>query len=147
MRLRLVSVVVALILAALVWPADLMGQKEAKAGLSLRQKVESEIRNLEKNLEKNRGPSHSFLLIEKAEKGIRVLRKQNARQAEADEVYFDQLEAILAGIPRHKNFKAADCKDYETSLVSHFEPTFEGTARNPALKTGLKVLSELCQVK
>jgi len=123
-----------------------MGQKDGKAGgLSLRQKVDGEVVDLERNLKKTDALTKRFALVDHAEKDIRLMRKQNARQSESDEVFFDQLEAILGEIPRAKTFKVADCKNYQASLIAHFEPTFDETPKNPALKTGLKVLNEICR--
>lgn len=146
MRFRFVFVVVAVAGAALAWPGALMGQKDGKAGgLSLRQKVDGEVSDLERNLKRTPVLAKRFDLIDHAEKDIRGLRKQNARQSEGDEIFFDQLEAILGEIPRAKAFKVADCKDYQANLIARFEPTFDEQAKNPAVKTGLKVLGEICR--
>jgi hypothetical protein len=125
-----------------------LGQKKDTEGhLTLRQKVESEILNLDRNLAKAKKLDEKFRLLAKSEREIRVLRKKTARQDERDEIFFDQFLAVLGEIPRSPQFKREQCGEYRTTLVAHFEPTAEGNVQNQALKYGLQVLDEICDSK
>ena len=145
MRIRIISVAL-LVVAAIAFPPALMGQREATQGsLSARQKFESEISNLEKNLSRAANLNEQLRLIERAEKGFRIMRKKQGRQVESDELFFDQFQTLLSEFPREKSFRKEECGGYQAFLVAHFEPKPQGSIHNPALKDGLEVLALLCR--
>lgn len=145
MRFGFLSLAV-LIALALCFPGSLLGQKEAERGsLNVRQKVESDVLNLQRNLERAKKNADLFRVLKKTEVEIGRVRKKEPRQSESDEIYLDQLAAVLGEIPRDGEFKKDKCFDYRTSLISNFEPKSGAEIKNPALKTGLEVLTTLCR--
>jgi hypothetical protein len=145
MRLGLISVIV-LVVLGLLSPSALLGQKAVDRGsLNVRQKVENEVLNLQRNMERAKKNGDLFRLLKKTEAEVARVRKKESRQAEADEIYMDQLAAVLSEIPRDGRFKKENCFDYRTTLISNFEPKAMSEVKNPALKSGLEILTELCR--
>lgn len=145
MRFGLVSFAV-LVALGLCFPGSLLGQKGADRGsVNVRQKVDSEVLNLQRNFDRSKKNTDLFRVLKKTELEISRVRKKEPRQSEADEVYMDQLAAVLGEIPRDGEFKKESCFDYRTSLISNFEPKSGSEIKNPALKTGLDVLTALCR--
>ena len=134
-----------LTLAVCVFSPSLFGNKEkAIAGLSVRQKVQSEVDNLKKNMRaaKTRDEKLRFLL--KSEQQIQDLRKREALQPDPDEIYMDLLLASLKRIPRGSDFKTGECENYETNIRSRFDPKGEEKLE-PAIQETMQVLEVLCK--
>lgn len=143
MRLGLVSF--ALVVTLVSIPSFLMGnRKNGQSDLSLRQRIDSEIANLQKNIGKAHDLPSRLRAIAKTENEIISLRKKHARQTESDEIFFDQMLAALAEIPREGKFQSASCGDYKSSLIAKLEPAATSAALSPALKKGLRILEGLC---
>lgn len=132
-------------LAVCVFSPSLFGNREKiHSELNVRQKVESEIDNLKKNLKAAKTPEEKFRFLSKSEVQIEDLRKKNALQADPDEIYMDLLTASLKRIPRGKDFKSAQCHDYQTSIQARFNPRQEDSPE-PAIAQTMQVLDLLCQ--
>jgi len=136
------------ILTALIFaPALIFGQKAATDQVpSVRQTVDSQALNLERNLARTKLPLEKFKLIEKFEKEIRQIREKSPRQFEKDEIEMDQLLAILDQLPQPASFKREQCASYKNTLAAHFDPVSEnGQTQLAPLKTTFEILKELCK--
>ncbi len=145
MRTRILPVIL-VVIACLIIPASLFGQKKiTDENLSLRQQMESELLNLQRNLHRSKSFAERSRSFEKSEKILNSLHKKGLRQAEKDEIYVDRVLAILSEIPHGTQFEASKCSDYKTNLMASFDPTVsDAETADPALKSGLQILQALC---
>lgn len=133
---------------------NLQGAKgESTPGLSVRQQVDSEIFNLEKNLKAAKKRDDRWKFLEKSEATIQNLRAKNGRQFVQDEIDMDFLMNSLKEIPRRAQFKANQCSHYRAQILANYDPQGDPDAQsgdgnpsgNPAVAKALHILSLLCQ--
>lgn len=144
-----------LILGSLILGISLSAQSlpgEAPHGsLNLRQRFDSEIVNLQKNLKafkkadekSSEKPAEQWNQIQKTENQIRELRATNPLQVDPDEIYMDLFVSSLKMIPRSADFKKEDCEDYRTTILAQFDPLDKGKIDAPVAHT-LSILELLC---
>ncbi len=144
MRTRIILVLVGL--SVFLSTEILLGKKaeSPQSKLSIRQQVDSEIHNLQRNLDASKSADEQWKVLEKTEKTIQHLRTQGPRQFEGDEIYLDTLEASLEMIPRKADFKKEKCDQYRTAALAQFDPRGEEKP-SPAVAQTLAVLSALCR--
>lgn len=144
--MRTKFIFVAVILSAFFLSPALMGQNQAAMGMSVRQEVDVEILNLQKNIKASKSRAKAFKALEKSEGQIAALRAKAPRQTEPDEVYLEYLKDSLKEIPRGKAFKAADCASYRSGIIVHFDPHGEEAPTSPAVGKTLDILKSLCDI-
>lgn len=135
----------AVILFAFFLSPALMGQNKT-ASMSVRQEVDLEILNLQKNIKAVKSRAKAFKALEKSESQMAGLRSKAVRQTEPDELYMDYLRETLKEIPRGKAFKKADCDDYRNDILVKFDPHGEETPTSPAVAKSLDILKSLCDI-
>lgn len=147
MRRRIISVAVLIIATGFTAPNAVSTQKRnVDFQMSLHQKIENEIFNLRRNLGMNLPSLAKVKLIKMSEIEIQSLRAKSHRQAEGDEIYFDQLVAVLGEIPKAEPFNRQNCDSVKTTLMTHFEPTAQpGKIQGIALQSGLILMRQLCR--
>ena len=91
--------------------------RQLPAQISVRQQFDSEIYNLERNIQFAKSSQAKWTAIEKSERNIASLRTSNAKQFQIDEKYMDQFEVALQQIPRGENFKTENCATYSEILA------------------------------
>jgi hypothetical protein len=134
------------ILFGLFSSPTLMGQTaKATSALSVRQEVDLEILNLQKNVKAAKTLSGAFKAMEKSEARMAALRSKAPRQSEPDEIYMDYLREALKEIPRGKAFKKSDCDDDRSQIIVKYDPQGSETPTNPAITKTLNILKSLCK--
>lgn len=129
----------------LLFSLTLQGQKQpVSGGLNVRQKFESEISNLKKNLNTQKKTDEKLKALQKSEKDLEILRKKNPIQVDPDELYMDHVTSSLSLIPRGAQFKKEKCEDYRTSILFAFSPQNPEKPMPPIAET-LSILDLLCQ--
>lgn len=123
----------------------LLGNKiETVATLSVRQRVDSEISNLEKNLKMARENQNAYWsYLENTLSRIKTLRAKNPRQFEPDELYMDYVYFSLREFPLKADFTPEKCGQYRSALIANFNPRFE-TLSDPAISKTLGLLKIFC---
>lgn len=109
---------------------------------SVRKKFDASISELKTKLKNAK--ADKWKVLSETENQIQNLRKQNAVQPDADEVYMDMVFYSLKQIPRNKEFKVSECPDYRTHILAAFDPHGEEKP-TPAIAQTLSVLDLLCQ--
>lgn len=146
MRARGIFIVVTVMLLSQVLPHTLHGQKKtAPEGMALRQQVESDLLNLQRNLGKSSKRPEQLRFLAQFEKQLKQERSRKPRQTEVDEIFFDQLLGVLSEIPRSKTSDSSDCSRTRAQILANFEPSAQDEPQNPAVKYGLSILKEICR--
>lgn len=143
MRTRFVPLIV--ILVVVTGTEALLGNRnEVSPTLSLRQRVDSEIANLGKNLEISKKDKEVWgNHLENTRARIKSLRAKNPRQFEPDELYMDYIYFSLRDFPSKMEFKPEKCGHYRSALIANFNPLIEMTP-NPAIIKTLGLLKIIC---
>jgi hypothetical protein len=144
MRSRIFFTAIALLLYIVMSPSMLLGLKSTRPNLSLKQKVDLELSNLNKNVKKARTIQQKLKFVNSATDRIKNLRTQAAKQMEPEELYIDVLMASLEEIPR-ENFKRDHCEIYKQNIISKYDPAANDRSQNPAVKKTVGVLKSLCK--
>jgi hypothetical protein len=142
MRSRIFFTTIALFFVMLS-PSMLLGQKTAQPNLSLKQKVDLELSNLNKNVKRARTIQQKLKFVNVTTEKIKSLRNQSAHQMEPEELYIDVLMASLEEIPR-QNFKRDRCDIYKQNIISKYDPSGSQRSQNPAVKKTVGLLNSLC---
>ena len=128
-----------------VTPSMLFGQKKNLSNhVSLKQQVDQELHNLQKNVKKAASLNDKLKFIDLAESKIRDLRSVSPRQRDRDELYFDIVLASLEEIPRQEYFKKDRCDIYKQSILNKYDPEADSQPKNPAVKKTVGVLESIC---
>jgi hypothetical protein len=143
MRTKLISGLV--ILGSLFFAQTLFGNKDGFSGnLSVRQKFDTELSNLKKNLSLKTDKQEQWKQFTKFENQVTQLRKKNPRQIEGDEVHMNYLMDAVSIIPRGSNFKKEKCPAYQAQIIQQFDPQ-NGEAPDSPVAPALSVLEILCK--
>jgi hypothetical protein len=137
------SLSVLLLLAGL--PAALFGQRESsQLEITLRQQVDTEMLNLQRNI------SVAFELPEKFEnlnKSLHIVKELRARspvQFSDDEIYLEKITSSLESIPKKKNFSFKQCKMYRKQMNRRSKYKAVRRIEALAVNQALPVLESLC---
>lgn len=127
-------------------PTQLFGEKKrSEHALRLKQQVDLEIFNLQKNITKAKSTDQQLKILENVENKIRVLRGSADPQSQVDELYMDVMMICLEQIPRDA-FQKNKCDVYKKNMLSKFDPTAQNNQpHHPAVKKAVGVLKSLCR--
>ena len=143
MRAQFIPLLV--MVSVLITAEVLLGKKnEMPTALSVRQQVDSEVFNLEKNLKAAKSSEARWKFLESSKELIKALRSKSSRQFEQDEIYMDYIYFSLRDFPSKAEFKSEKCGQYRSSIIANYNPQFE-TAPDPAIAKTLGLLGIICK--
>ena len=144
MRSRIFLKAITFIFGITMVPSILFGLKNTHSNLSLKQKVDLEFSNLNKNVNRARTIQSKLKFLNMTTEKIKTLRTQSAKQMDSEELYIDVLMASLEEIPR-ENFKRDHCEIYKQNIISKYDPAASERTQNPAVKKTVGVLKSICK--
>ena len=143
MRARIIYV--SLVFLAVFSSEVIFGKRiENRPQLSVRQSVDAEIFNLMRNLESPATSEGQWQALQKTMGSIEVLRSQNSRQFEGDELYMDTIVAGLDRIPGKSQGRAEECFGYGNQIQGQLDGQ-NAHKSNLALSQVLSVVKLLCR--
>lgn len=136
-------------LGGVISPASMFGEKKSKnTSMSLRQQIDSNYANLERNLKSDKSTRLKFNRLKRFILSTQDLRTKNPRQMVQDELYFDLLLNSLSDLPSVSEFKKEECPSYNSKIIKLYDPRAPmGKTKEPSLLKTLNVLNIICQSK
>jgi phosphoenolpyruvate carboxylase len=129
-------------------PAALLGQKENPGPeLTLRQQVNTELLNLQRNIQLAAELPEKLTTLEKTLHVMKEMRKQNPVQLADDEIYLQKITADLEQIPKISEFEMDDCNTYRKQLSRRSHQKAIRKTEALALNQTLPVLDALCTTR
>jgi hypothetical protein len=146
MRSRLIPAI--LIFAGLTSvPGSLLGQRDMSGHqLSVRQLVDLELLNLQKNITSSATRAEGLHRLEKSLARMKSLRQSGPVQWNGDELTMDRMMGGLEEINKAAlaNNAVGNCDPVRNRLLRLYDPRAQGRSEDPTLKQNLLIWSELC---